>query len=186
MITRLLSVLVLLAGAAIAPAMSPAAAADANERQQIDNAANQVLPQLYRSVKGSEQLAAKAQGMLVFPNVYAAGVGIGGQYGKGELRIGGKPAAYYSITSASVGLQLGAQSTNIVFLFMTPQALDSFRKSSGWQAGASAGVTVVNTGAGGSVDTSRLNAPVLAFVFGNTGLMANASVEGTKISKLDL
>jgi lipid-binding SYLF domain-containing protein len=74
---------------------------------------------------------------------------------------------------------------NIVFMFMSSAALAAFEKSSGWQAGATAGVALAKTGAENSVDTKQVNAPVLAFVFGNTGLMADASVEGTKISKLE-
>ena len=45
---------------------------------------------------------------------------------------------YYGTASASVGLQAGAQSTAIVFLFMTANALDVFRSSEGWSAGADA------------------------------------------------
>ena len=44
---------------------------------------------------------------------------------------------------------------------------------------------MVKQGAGGSVDTKQINAPVVVFVFGHTGLMADASVEGTKITRLD-
>jgi len=132
-----------------------------------------------------QDLVKKAQGVLVFPDVYKAAIGVGGEYGKGALRVGGKTGGYYSIASGSVGLQLGAEERNIVFMFMTPQALADFRNSSGWQAGANAGVAVVKKGSEGSVDTSQINAPVLVFVFGHAGLMADASVEGTKISKLD-
>ena len=156
-----------------------------DERHQIDAAVNEVLPQLYRDVSGSRELANKAQGVLIFPDVYKAAIGVGGEYGKGALRIGGSTVGYYSIASGSLGLQIGAQARNIVFMFMTPQALADFRNSSGWQAGATAGVALVKKGAEGSVDTSQINAPVLAFVFGNTGLMADVSIEGTKISKLE-
>ena len=157
----------------------------AAERRQIDTAVSNTLPQLYREAPGSRDLAKKAQGVLVFPDVYKAAIGIGGEYGKGALRVGGKTAGYYSIASGSLGLQLGAEARNIVFMFMTPQALAEFRNSSGWQAGATAGVAVVKKGAGGSVDTKQINSPVLVFVFGNTGLMADVSVEGTKITRLD-
>jgi lipid-binding SYLF domain-containing protein len=157
-----------------------------DQRHDINTAANQALSQFDSEVAGGRDLAAKAQGILVFPNVYAAGIGIGGQYGKGELRIAGQPVAYYSITSGTLGLTLGAQARNIVFLFMTPQALSDFRNSSGWQAGASAGVALIKTGKEGTIDTSQLTSPVLAFVYGNTGLMADVSVDGTKISKLGI
>jgi lipid-binding SYLF domain-containing protein len=136
-------------------------------------------------VKGSQELAGKAKGILIFPDVYKAAIGVGGEFGKGALRVAGKSIGYYSIASGSIGLQLGAEARNIVFMFMSAQALADFEKSSGWQAGASAGVALVKQGAEGSVDTKQIDAPVLAFVFGHTGLMADVSVEGTKISKLE-
>jgi lipid-binding SYLF domain-containing protein len=182
---RILPLFLILVGTVVGCSSSTSPAANVDERSKIDAAVNKVLPQFYRDVQGSQELARKAQGMLVFPDVYKAGIVVGGEYGKGALRVGGDTAGYYNIASGSVGLQLGAEARTIVFLFMTPQALADFRNSSGWQAGATAGVAVVKQGAEASADTSRINAPILAFVFGNTGLMADVSVEGTKISKLD-
>ncbi len=157
----------------------------ADEKRQIDASVNNVLPQLYRNVPDSQDVANKAQGVLVFPDVYKAAIGVGGEYGKGALRVRGNTAGYYSIASGSVGLQLGAEARNIVFMFMTPEALVKFRDSPGWQADATAGVAWVKKGAEGSVNTSQINAPVIAFVFGNTGLIADVSVGAMKISKLE-
>jgi lipid-binding SYLF domain-containing protein len=182
-IARALPVLLLLVG--VAGYLTPGSVRAADDKREIDAAVDKALPELFHNVKGSQELAKKASGILVFPEVYKAAVGVGGEYGKGALRVGGKTAGYYSITSGSLGLQLGAEARDIVFMFMSPAALADFQKSSGWQAGASAGVTLVKQGAEESVDTKQIDSPVLAFVFGNTGLMADASVEGTKISKLE-
>ena len=48
-----------------------------------------------------------------------------------------------------------------------------------------ADVTVVEAGATGSLDTTTAQNPVIAFNFGEEGLMAGVSVEGTKVSKID-
>jgi lipid-binding SYLF domain-containing protein len=181
-----ISLLVCLAGIFGLAGCGSSSTSATDQRHEINTAANQALSQFDRDIKGGRELAAKAQGILVFPNVYAAGIGIGGQYGKGELRVAGQPVAYYSIASGTLGLTLGAQARNIVFLFMTQQALNDFRNSSGWQAGASAGVALVKTGSEGTIDTSQLSSPILAFVYGNTGLMVDVSVDGTKISRLDI
>lgn len=170
----------------LAGCSSPTPAEKADQKRQIDTAVTNAVAQLYREVPGSRDVANKAQGILVFPDVYKAAIGIGGEYGTGALLVGGKTAGYYSIASGSIGVQLGAQARNVVFMFMTPQALEDFRKSSGWQAGATAGVTWVKKGAEGTVDLSQANSPVLAFVYGNTGLIADLSLAGIKISKLDL
>jgi lipid-binding SYLF domain-containing protein len=159
---------------------------DAGKRRTISAGVDSTLSRLYVAAPGSRELVGKARGVLVFPSVIAAGFFVGGQYGEGSLRVGGQTVGYYSTTSASVGLQIGAQSKAIVFLFMTQDSLDKFRNSQGWAAGADASVAVLNVGANGVVDTSSVQAPVEAFVLTNSGLMANLSLEGTKVSRLNI
>lgn len=153
-------------------------------RREIDGRVNDTLGRLYREVPGSRELAAKANGILVFPAVIAAGLGVGGQYGEGGLQVRGAIVDYYNIASISVGLEIGAQSKAIVFLFLTPDALAKFRNSEGWSVGADASVAVIKAGANGMVDASTVTGPVAAFVMTNAGLMANLSLEGTKITRL--
>ena len=152
----------------------------------IDINVDATLTHLYETVRGSRELVRKANGVLVFPSVIAAGLVIGGQYGEGALHIQNKPSGYYSLASLSVGLQIGAQSKAIIFLFMTADALDRFRKSENWSAGADASVALLKVGANGDLDLSTANAPVDAFVLTNAGLMANLTLEGTKISRLKI
>ena len=158
----------------------------ASKRQEIDAGVDNALNKLFASAKSSRELAAKAQGILVFPNVLAAGVVVGGEYGEGALRVGGATAGYYSTAAASFGLQLGAQSKAVIFMFMTKDSLDKFRNSKGWTAGVDGSVALAKMGANGDVDTGSLSAPVIGFVLTNAGLMANLSLVGTKVSKLDL
>ena len=161
--------------------------ADASSvRSEIDGGYDSTLNRLYAQVKGSRELVAKADGVLVFPRVIAAGLVVGGEYGKGALRTKGPTEAYYSIGSVSVGLQAGAQSKAIVILFMNHEVLQKFRDSKGWTAGADASVAVLKVGANGEIDTSNAGNPVQALVLTNAGLMANLTLEGTKISHLDL
>jgi lipid-binding SYLF domain-containing protein len=154
------------------------------ERQSINSQVDATLGKLYTQVKGSRELVSKARGILVFPNVVKAGFIVGGQYGEGALRVGGTTAGYYNTTAVSVGLQAGAQSKALIFLFMTQDSLDTFRNRDGWSAGADASVAVLKLGANGAVDTTTATAPVQAFVLTNAGLMADLSVDGTKISKM--
>lgn len=155
-------------------------------RTEIEQGSHETLERLYREVKGSRELVRKANGILVFPRVIAAGLVVGGEYGKGVLRTGGDSVNYYSVASVSVGLQAGAQSKAVVILFMTKESLDKFRNSKGWTAGVDGSVALLKVGANGEVDTTTANNPVQALVLTNAGLMANLNLEGTKISKLDL
>ncbi|MFI5446117.1 YSC84-related protein [Polaromonas sp. UC242_47] len=156
------------------------------KKQEIDTSVNSTLARLSSTVPGSRELVNKARGVLVFPSVLAAGLGIGGEYGEGALRVGGKTVDYYSTATASFGLQIGAQSKAVVFVFMTQEALDKFRSSQGWTAGVDASVAVIKAGANGDVDLNTVTQPVNVFVMTNAGLMANLTVEGTKITKLKM
>jgi lipid-binding SYLF domain-containing protein len=151
---------------------------------EINAGIDAALPRLYSSVRGSRELIAKANGVLVFPSVIAAGLGIGGQYGEGALRIRNETVDYYNLASVSVGLQIGAQSKAVFMLFMTQESLDKFRKSEGWSVGADASVAVLKVGANGEVDINATQGPIVAFVLTNAGLMANLTLEGTKITRL--
>ncbi|MBS0451243.1 MAG: hypothetical protein JSS14_08015 [Proteobacteria bacterium] len=158
----------------------------AAQRSSIDASVDSAVTKLYSQVPGSRELVGKAKGVLVFPSVVSAGLGIGGSYGQGALRTGGKTEGYYSTTAASVGLLAGADSKAVYVLFMTQEALDKFRASKGWTAGADASVTMLKTGASAAVDTQTAKAPVLGYALSNAGLMANLSIDGTKVNKLDL
>jgi lipid-binding SYLF domain-containing protein len=155
-------------------------------RAEIDEGVNSTLNRLYAQVNGSRELVAKANGVLVFPRVIAAGLVVGGEYGKGALRVKGRTEGYYRITSVSVGFQAGAQSKAILVLFMTKEALDKFRASRGWTVGVDASVALVKVGANGAIDIATATNPVQVIVLTNAGLMANLSLEGTKISPLNL
>jgi lipid-binding SYLF domain-containing protein len=156
------------------------------ERREIDAAVDATLPRLYTAAPGSQELVAKANGVLVFPRVIAAGLVVGGQYGEGALRVKNKTEGYYGLTSVSIGLQAGAQSKAIIFAFLTQDALDIFRSKEGWTAGVDASVAVLKVGASGRLEAMPGASPVVAFVLTNAGLMANLSLEGTKISHLKI
>lgn len=91
---------------------------------------------------------------------------IGGEYGEGALRIGGKTVGYYSTAAGSIGFQLGGQMMTVILVFMQEAALKDFRASSGWEVGVDGSVALVTVGAGGSVDTTNIKDPVVGFVFG--------------------
>ncbi|WP_041494447.1 BPSL1445 family SYLF domain-containing lipoprotein [Burkholderia sp. KJ006] len=163
---------------------SDASGHQVDKRHTIDAGVDSTLARLYTSAKGSRELVGKARGVLVFPSVIAAGFWIGGQYGEGSLRVAGSTVGYYSTTTGSIGLQIGAQSKAIIFLFITQDVLDQFRNSEGWSVGGDASVAVLKVGANGNADTSTATAPIEAFVLTNSGLMAGVTLEGTKITKL--
>ncbi|TKC87245.1 hypothetical protein FAZ69_18095 [Trinickia terrae] len=175
-----------LTGCTTTPNKPDTSATNASKRQSINASVDATMSRLYATVPGSRELVGKARGVLVFPSVIQAGLIVGGQYGEGALRVGGSTVGYYSTASGSLGLQAGAQSKAIVFLFMTQEALDKFRSTDGWSAGGDASVALVKMGANGAIDTNTATAPVEVFVLTNAGLMGDLSLQGTKVSRLGI
>ena len=157
-----------------------------NTRASVDAQVDAALNRLYNTVPGSRELVARSKGVLVFPAVVGGSFIVGAEYGRGALRVDGKTLDYYSTTAASIGLQAGAQSKAVYYVFTTQDALDKFRASNGWTAGVDATVAVAQIGANGTVDTRTLQQPVVAFVLNNAGLEAGVSLQGFKITKIAL
>lgn len=158
----------------------------ADSAVEIDAKSDAALKQFVTEFAAGKPLLDAAKGVLVFPSVVKAGLLVGGEYGEGALRIGGKSVAYYSTAAASIGLQVGAQSKSIVILFLKDKALADFRASKGWEVGVNGAIAVIDKSAAGELDTRSITDPIIAFVFGNKGLMVDASLEGSKYTKLDM
>lgn len=151
---------------------------------EIDARVDATLAEMYRLYPNTVDLAAKANGLLVMPLVTEAGLGFGGAYGRGALRVNGVTVDYYSVIKGSGGLQIGAQQYAHVLFFMTQQALLDFRRSPGWAAGADLEYVVSDNGDSLSADTTTVLSPVLAAVFGRAGLRVGATLEGTKYTRI--
>ena len=154
------------------------------DRREINEGVDSGLARLYDTAPGSRAIANQAKGILVFPSVFQAGLVVGGEYGRGALRVNGVTERYYNIAAGSVGWQIGAQSKGIILMFMTDEALNKFRQSSGWQVGADATVSVATIGANGQLDSSLAHHEVVGFVTTNAGVMAGVSLEGAKVSAI--
>ena len=152
---------------------------------EIDIKVDGTLTLFKKDVTGGAEFLKKAKAVLVFPDVIKGGFIVGGEYGKGALRQGADTMGYYSIASASLGLQAGAQQYAIVMVFLTDEALVKFRDSKGWEAGVDGSVAVAEWGAGTDINTQNFPDPIVGFVLDNKGLMAGISLEGSKISKID-
>jgi lipid-binding SYLF domain-containing protein len=164
----------------LGPLSLPAAEAAVSSRAEIDAQSREALARLKEQTSAGAELASRAAGVLVFPEVLKGGLVVGGEYGEGQLRVSGVPTRYYRLASVS----LGFQKKSVVILFMTPESLDRFRRSKGWKAGVDASVAIATLGAGDQIDTETARKPVIAFVFSNKGLMYNLTLEGSRITPL--
>ena len=156
----------------------------AKTAKDIDASVKACLDRFYKQVKGGKELAAKAKGVLVMPNAVKAGLIVGGEYGEGALRIGGKTNSYYNLVSGSIGFQIGAEAKDFVILFMTDEALNKFKYTKGWEAGMDGNVALVTVGGGERADFTKIGDPIIGFVFDVKGLMADVSLKGAKFTQI--
>ena len=174
----------LLSGAAATLALSACSSGGRSGAAKVDARADAALEFIDSSHPGTRELRDKAAGMLVMPLVTEASFLYGGAYGRGALRINDATVDYYSATQASFGLQAGAQQYAHILFFMTEEALSDFRASQGWAAGAD--IEYASKGIAGNIgaETTTVLAPIIGIVFGQAGLLAGASVTGTKYTRI--
>ena len=175
----------------VAGALGAARTASAEDREVIDARINLAMGRLFAKIPETRTLASRARGMLVMPDVVKGGVIVGAAYGEGGLVLNnpaqgyeGGPAEYYSVAAASLGLQLGLQTSSHALFFMTDDALAKFRRADGWEIGADAEVTFPDAGLNAQVNSTIRDKPIIGYVFGQDGFMAGISLEGAKYSRI--
>lgn len=158
--------------------------AQASIAADIDQDAQQELKKLYRLNPVAQTLSEKAKAILIFPEIIKAGLIFGGSYGEGELLIDGRVDSYYNSVSGSWGLQAGAQAYSYAVFLMNDNALSYLRKSKGWEIGVGPTVVIVNEGVAKNLSSTTLKDDAYAFIFGQSGLMAGISLEGSKVTRI--
>jgi len=157
---------------------------NAKNTNEIDAAIESALVRFSDEIQGAQGYLDGARGILVIPRMIKAGVVLGMEYGEGALIVDDIKVQYYRAFSTSLGIQLGVGAKDLVILFFDDEAMDNFLYSSGWQAGVDGAVALWNMGAGGSIDTTESQDPIVGFVFGHKGIIAGISLEGTKFTKI--
>lgn len=160
----------------------PAQAAD---RSKLERGATVVMDKLYQKYPEARKLEQKAAAILVFPEVYKAGLMIGGETGDGVMRINGKTIAYYNTSGVSYGLQAGAQKYGYALFIMTPSALKSLETAEGFEIGAGPSVVVMDDAMARKTSTTTVNKDIYAFIFNQKGLMAGLGIQGNKLTRIE-
>ena len=166
--------------------LSPLAMSTAHARSaaQIADQGERTLRQLEARDPGSRVFARNARAVLVFPSIFKAGLVFGGESGNGVLLIHGRPSGYYNLSGGSWGLQIGAQKFSYVLFFMNDSSVRYLRESDGFAVGTGPSIVVVDKGAGAEGNTTTFTKDVYAFPFNQKGLMADLTLQGTKISPI--
>lgn len=129
----------------------------------------------------------QARAVVIVPALYKGGFIFGGQYGNGVLLARMEDGswsypAFYTMEGGSFGLQIGLESTAVLFIIMSDKGLHAMLNNQ-FKFGADTGVTVLVVGAGmGASTTSNLGADIYAYSLTGIGLYGGLSLEGTVLS----
>jgi lipid-binding SYLF domain-containing protein len=173
-------------GAAAVGLASPlvASPAWALNRDKLTARGHEALRELEASEPRARRIAHHALAVLVFPSILKAGFVFGGETGDGVLFEHGQPTGFYNLSGGSWGLQVGGQDFSYALFFMTPGGMRYLKRAEGFQVGTGPSIVVINKGAGAEADTTTLTQDVYAFPFNEKGLMADLTLQGTKITRI--
>jgi len=165
------------------------ASAQVRETQRLA-ACRQVLEDVANMPEGiPRDLLNKAECVAVVPGVKKAALGIGGRFGKGAVtcrKDGGRgpwgPPSMIEVGGASLGLQIGGQSADYVFLIMNQKGIDHLLRSR-FTLGADASVAAGPKGRSAEAATDlQLHAEILTYSR-TRGLFAGVSLEGAVVKQ---
>jgi lipid-binding SYLF domain-containing protein len=137
-------------------------------------------------LKEMAKFMSTAHAIIVLPTVIKGGFLIAAEGGGGVLTVrrddgSWSNPAFYTLASASIGLQAGLQDTEIVLILRTQKALNAVLKHQG-KLGADMGLTVGIFGAGAEISTTtNLGQDIYAFSSSKVGLFAGVSLEGSAL-----
>jgi lipid-binding SYLF domain-containing protein len=189
---QILALFALIAAAFIVPSHAARAQAGVDQQQTINKALGTVerLRTKQNFKKEFEIDLARAKAVLVVPDLYKAGIIIGGQFGNGVLLVRQADGtfsspAFYTLSGGSIGLQLGAEDVSIVFLILDDSGLNAVLQNKFKIGGEmQAAIAVVGGGVGAS-GSSNMKADILAYALGAIGLYGSLSLEGAVIAPRD-
>ncbi len=156
----------------------------AKSADSIDKDANEAINTFIAQNKGGDAFLVKAKAFLVFPDIKEAGFFIGGKYGEGVLRVQRSTKAYYSIKSASVGMQMGAQKYAMIIAFTSDAALNKFLLDDDWSTDVDGKIAMAQWNSKEELDDIDFDDDMVAFVFDSTGIMGSFTLEGTKFERI--
>ncbi len=152
-----------------------------SKRMKLDETAQEALNALFAENPKAKELYDGSYGWAVFDNLKLA-FGFSGGGGNGVASVKETDQkTYMKMGTAGVGLGLGANKYQVIFLFQDSQTYENF-VNKGWQADAGATASAGTNAA--EVKTGFVNG-IAIYQMTEKGLMANADIAGTKYWKND-
>jgi len=167
------------------------AALAASDQQDLVEHARIVLDDLHKDKEfgNGAQLLHRAKGVMIVPSLIKGGFFLGGEGGTGVLLTRGMNhewsyPAFYTLASASFGLQIGGEEAELVVFSLTEKGLQAFMKDQ-FKIGAQAGLAIVTLGSTAEADTTAaLNADLVVWS-SSSGAYAGLTLNGSVIKPRD-
>ncbi|MDQ7086170.1 MAG: lipid-binding SYLF domain-containing protein [Sulfurovum sp.] len=156
----------------------------AKSATELDKDANEAINTFIAQNKGGDAFLVKAKAFLVFPDIKEAGFFVGGKYGEGVLRVQRTTKAYYSIKSASVGMQMGVQQYAMIISFTSDASLNKFLLDDDWKTDIDGKIAMAEWNSKEELDDIDFDTDMVAFVFDSKGMMGSFTMEGTQFKRI--
>ena len=128
------------------------------------------------------------KGVAIFPAVTKAGLMIGGQVGEGLVLLRNPNGtwngpSFMSLSGASIGIQIGAQSVGLVLVITNEDGLRAFTGGNSFKLGADVAIAAGPVGRDASAATDpRAQASIYSYSM-SKGLFAGMSFEGSVLNQ---
>ena len=133
----------------------------------------------------ARELMHRARAVLIAPRIFKAGFFVGGEGGTAVLMVRGahgwSDPAFYTVASASFGLQIGAQESEMIMFIMNDHALNALMRNK-VKLGANAGIAVATLGSTvEGATTTHAGADIIVWA-SSSGAYAGISLDGTVVA----
>jgi SH3 domain-containing YSC84-like protein 1 len=133
----------------------------------------------------ARDLLHRARAVLIAPRIFKAGFFVGGEGGQAVLMTRGahgwSDPAFYTVGSASFGLQIGAQESEMIMFIMSDRALRALMQDQ-FKIGANAGIAVATLGSTvEGATTSHAGADIIVWA-SSSGAYAGISLDGSVVA----
>ena len=147
------------------------------ERATIEQEAASTLQAMTAKDATLPALLGRSAGYIVFPEIGKGGFVAGAAHGRGVLFERGQPAGYVTLSEASVGAQIGAQTFAELIVFEDSYGVQRVKREE-FSFSANASAVMLDAGVAGS---TTFRDGVAVFVVPRGGVMAELAVGGQRI-----
>jgi lipid-binding SYLF domain-containing protein len=152
-------------------------------KPELERQALGALSKLYSRNRAAAELGRNSVAVLVFPDAHMVGLGLAVQSGSGVLFYRNNPAAFFNLTGASMGLELGIQKFDYAIFFDDNEALEKLYQVGGFQIGVAPTLVLGDGIFAGKLSTSSVRTGVHPFVSGQTGLLFSLGLGKLKLTE---